>query len=76
MKYFLFFLAAFSAASAQAQNEPSVSILLEQGYKIVAASSYKQNNAIVFLQKRQSAFMCYTGPPFSRCFDLKNSKSK
>lgn len=72
MKYFALLLPLFTASVAQAQSDLTISELLEQGYKIVAASSRGDTNAYVFLQKRKSAFMCAPAPNGGVCFNLNN----
>jgi hypothetical protein len=73
MKIIALFLPLFTASAAQAQSDLTISELLDQGYKIVAASSKDDSNSpYVFLQKRRSAFMCITAPINSSCFNLNN----
>ena len=72
MKYLLIVLVLISVSPAKAQNEITISELLAQGYEIVAAAGRGETSGVVnvFLQRRQTAFMCITTPVRSRCFDL------
>ena len=71
MKPIILLVALFGPSVAYAQSPITISDLLADGYEIVAASSRSEHSALVFLQKRKSAFMCAAGPRGSRCFALK-----
>jgi hypothetical protein len=66
-------LTIFSVSIAVAQEAVTISELLDDGYDIVAASSNDDRwQAFVFLQKRSSAYMCFTNIGGSSCFSLNN----
>lgn len=66
---FLYFI---GLTNSFAKDDLTISDLLKKGYKIVAAvaESETRYRTIVFLQRRQSAYLCITQNTSSRCFSL------